>query len=728
MRLPFGIGAQKPHHYLEMARIAWENRNHPAYAMKVLSQGVCDGCALGTTGLKDWTIEGTHLCLIRLNLLRLNTMDALDETALADVSELKTLDSKTLRDLGRLPFPMVRVQGERGFKRVEWDEANTRIGRRLGSSPPSRQALFLTSRGITNEVYYVAQKAWRALGSPHIENAARLCHSPSTVAMKTTMGISASTCSYRDFMEAEAIFFFGSNPANDQPVVMKYLHEARLKGAKVYAVNPFEEPGMKRYWVPSTPSSALFGTDVVDRFFGVRTGGDLAFLCAVKRTLIETGGVDRAFVDAHVAGFEELSAHLQTLSVPQLLADSGASAEDLEAFVRILRETRRGIFVWSMGLTQNGHGAETVGALCNLGLLRGYVGRDGAGLMPIRGHSGVQGGAEMGAYATVLPGGLPVSDKAVRARFSEAWGFPIPEGPGLHTVGMIEAALRGELDVLYAMGGNFLETLPQPARVEAALSSVPLRIHQDIVLTKQMLVPAREEVWLLPARTRYEQEGGGTETTTERRVVYSPHIPGHDIGQARTEWRIVLDLVRAARPDLSSELTFEDADAIRREIESLVPAYAGIASLKRAGDAFQSGGRHLCADGQFPLPDFKARLWCVSPPQAKIGASELRLSTRRGKQFNSMVHAEVDGLTGARRDDILMAASDVLERGLREGERVRVISDFGELEATVKIVAMMPGNAQMHWPEANCLLPAERLDPLSGVPDYNAHVRVISAS
>lgn len=721
---PFGLGARKPHHFLEMMQVAWENRDHPAYAWKVLTQGVCDGCALGTTGLSDWTIDGTHLCMVRLKLLRLNTMDAMDETVLADVGALADRDDAALRDLGRLAYPMVRRRGERGFARVSWDEALQRLGARLRETDPHRMACYLTSRGLTNETYYVMQKAWRALGSPHIDNAARLCHSPSTAAMKRTLGVAASTCSYKDWLEADVIVFFGSNPANDQPVSIKYLLEARRKGARVFAVNTYDEPGMKRYWVPSDTESALFGSNIVEKFFRVHTGGDLAFLCAVQRRILEMGAVDSDFIERHTEGFAELAAQLRAMDPQRLVDWSGADAADVDELAKLLAGTSKAVFVWSMGITQHAHGADTVAAICDLGLMRGYVGRDGAGLMPIRGHSGVQGGAEMGAYATALPGGLSVEDPEARARFEALWGFPVPPGPGLHTVEMVRAAHRGDLDVLYTVGGNFLATLPQPTLVRASLGRVPVRLHQDIVLTRQMLVDPAEEAWLLPARTRYEQEGGCTETTTERRVVFSPHIPGHDVGEARSEWRIVLDLARAARPERAHLLDFPDAASVRADIERAVPAYRGIAALSKQGDQFQYGGRHLCADGVFPRPGGRAAFVVVEPPERRLGPGELFLATRRGKQFNSLIQKEIDPLTGAARHDVLMAADDVERRGLRDGQAVRVKSAHGVVEGRVRVAPVRPGNAQMHWPEANPLLPADRLDPGGLVPDYNATVTV----
>src|SRR5689334_9371795 len=229
----FGLGTQKTHHYHEMARAACENRDELPHAWRILTNGVCDGCALGTSGLSDWTIPGTHLCMVRLELMRLNTAPALDVGVLADVSTLTGRTSKELRQLGRLPEPMLRRRGERGFTTVTWDQALDRIAAGLRTVDPRRLAFYLTSRGITNEVYYAAQKAARFFGTNHIDNSARLCHAASTSAMKKTVGLGASTCSYSDWIGSDLIVFFGSNAANNQPVAMKYLLEARRRGTRV---------------------------------------------------------------------------------------------------------------------------------------------------------------------------------------------------------------------------------------------------------------------------------------------------------------------------------------------------------------------------------------------------------------------------------------------------------------------------------------------------------------
>jgi predicted molibdopterin-dependent oxidoreductase YjgC len=296
-----------------------------------------------------------------------------------------------------------------------------------------------------------------------------------------------------------------------------------------------------------------------------------------------------------------------------------------------------------MGITQHATGGDAVRTILNLGLLKGFVGRDRCGLMPIRGHSGVQGGAEMGAYATALPGGRPITAETT-AELTAAWGFPVPTRAGLTAPEMVEAAGRGEIDLLYLVGGNFLRTLPDPAYVARALARTPCRVHQDLILTDQMLLEPADEVILLPAKTRYEQDGGGTETTTERRIVFSPELP-HPVGEARAEWRILRELACAVDARADGLLGCGDGPAIRAEIAHVVPFYAGIERLVRAGDSVQWGGPHLCTEGRFPTPDGKAHFRAVPLPETDRPRDTFALSTRRGKQFNTLVYAETDPLT-----------------------------------------------------------------------------------
>ncbi len=722
MALPFGLNVQKPRHFRDMFKVAWDNRDNVSYAWDVLSKGVCDGCALGVAGLHDWTIDGVHLCMTRLNLLRLNTMSAFDEKILADVSELKKLSNQELRELGRIPYPMLREKGDKGFRRITWNDAYARLARRIRASSPEKLAFFLTSRGLTNESYYVAQKVARFLGTNNIDNAARLCHSPSTGAMKATLGVAASTCSYKDLFGTDLIVFFGSNPANDQPVMMKYLDSAKKLGTRIAMVNPYQEPGMMRYWVPSSFPSAITGTQITDAFFPVAQGGDIAFIYGVLKILIDENWQDQAWIDAHATGFAELRAKVSSLEMKDLEAQSGLSISHMREFAQLIASAKNAVFVWSMGITQHAFGGDAVQMILNLGLMKGFVGRDKCGLMPIRGHSGVQGGAEMGAYATAFPGGKPINEENAKS-LSAACGFAIPANPGLTAAEMVEAGHQGKLDLLYCVGGNFLRTLPDPDYVADAMSRIPCRVHQDIILTDQMFLDGKEEVLLLPAKTRYEQDGGGTETTTERRVCFSPELP-RQVGEAKTEWRILLELAHAVDPSRANVLKCDNCQQIRDEIARVIPSYDGIQHLQKTGDAFQYGGPHLCADGHFATPDGKAHLRPVPLPDNSRAPGEFKCSTRRGKQFNTLIYAETDPLTGFGRDAVVMNPDDAAELHLTTNSRVTLVNELGRLACTVHLAPIARGNLQLHWPEGNVLISRGKLDPTGKVPDYNANVRI----
>ena len=347
--------------------------------------------------------------------------------------------------------------------------------------------------------------------------------------------------------------------------------------------------------------------------------------------------------------------------------------------------------------------------------------------MPIRGLSGVHGGAEMcGMPSAYVMGAAVNEDNARRFAQPEYWGFEPPTWKGLTAAAMIQAADRNEIDALWQSGGNFVDTLPGPDRVRRAVGNIRLRIHQDIMVSSNMLVDPAQTVLLLPSRTRYEQRGGGTETSTERRVIYSPEILGPRPGEARDEWEIPVLVARRAYPEQGAKFfPWSDTQDIRNEIDRVCPIYKGIAKLKKKGDQFQYGGPRLLED-RFLTPDGKGHFSAIELPTETVPAGSFLLATRRGKQFNSMIQGEFDPLTGAHRDSIFMSQEDAKRLRLQEGDPILLRNDRGEFRGHVKIDRIKPGYLEGHWPELNILVAAGRLD-LSGVPDYNAIVEVIPA-
>ena len=594
---PYGLGETKPNHYKEVVKTFWDNRDNLPYAWRILRKGVCDGCALGVAGFHDWTISGVHLCTTRLNLLRVNTMGALDPSVLADVAPLRRLRGKELRDLGRLAHPMVRRRGERGFTQVTWDEALDLVAGRLRATAPDRFALYLTARGITNETYYVAQKVTRFLGSNNIDNAARVCHAPSTTTLKKTIGVAATTCSYTDVIDSDLIVLFGANVANGQPVFMKYLFLARKRGAKVVVVNPLREPGLDRYWVPSNVESAMFGTKMADEFFAVHTGGDVAFLNGVLKVMLAEG-TDRSRLRPR--------AHDRIRRPAR-----GARA-------RVVRRPRT-----TVGRDPSRHGA-----------IRRYVrrGRVG-GARVVDGHHAARAGCRQrrrdrrtsrwraATWGARVPGSCP-SAGTPACRAVPRWAPTPPRFPGgvaidADTAAALAAAVRlpDRRPRRHDRRGDGRSGWPRRARrpllVRRQLPRgparsrprsrtrsprVPLRVHQDIVVSSQMLVDPGEVVVLLPAATRYEQRDGGTETTTERRIVFSPEIAGPRTGEARGEWEIFVDARAAGRiPTARTCSAFDSGQAIRDEIARVVPAVRGSrAALPRLATR-SSGAASGCA-------------------------------------------------------------------------------------------------------------------------------------
>lgn len=737
--IPFGLGKIKPKHIRDTMKVAYDNKDNLGYATRIITEGVCDGCALGVSGLYDQTLTGPHLCTTRLNVLRLNTMPAIKPEILhADIDELKKYDSTELRKLGRIPYPMIRRKGERKFSRITWDDAMNMIAGKMKKLNPKQYAFYLTSRGITNENYYVAAKVSRFLGANNIDNASRICHSPSKTALKRSIGVGASTSNYLDWIGTDVLLFWGSVASNASPVSSKYMLEAKKKGTKIIVINPYREPAMENYWIPSNPESALFGTKLADDFYQVNIGGDIAFMHGIMKHWFDMeskqhgSAINHQFVQEHVNGYEELKAKVQEQTWEHIIESSGVTKERIIELAEILAKAKNAVFAWALGLTMHSFATDNISQVANLALLRGFLGRKHSGLMPFRGHSSVQGSGEMGADPFVLPGGDFYGENI--ERIEKLWGFKLPRWQGDIVGVTLENIMLPEdhdrkVKLYYLSGGNFLETMPDPIFVEKALSQLDIRVHQDIILNTSTLVDAQEAVIVLPAKTRYEQEGGGTSTSTERMVYFSPEIEGNKnrIEEAREEWKIYIDLAKRVNSTMAHLVDFKDAQAIRDEIALANPNYDGIQHLKKKGDVFQWGGAWLCEDGICPTPDGKGTLITVDIPNMGKKEGQFLLTTRRGKQFNSMVFSEKDPLNGSDRYDVLINAEEARLHRIADGEGIVVYNQHGVFQGRAKYADITTGNLGVHFPEGNFLLPKGKYEKFAGIPDYNIAVKVEKA-
>ena len=699
--------------YIDLFKVLGGGRK----ALNLLRYGVCDGCSLGTRGIRDWTHKGIHLCWIRLNLLRINTLKPIKPGLLGDVERLRGLSPIELTFLGRIPTPLIRRRGWRGFKPIKWGEAIDIISEWIKSSDPRRIAFYSTSRGTVNETYYILQKVARLIGTNNIDYSARICHSPSTRALGEMVGYAASTCSYRDILKTDLVILFGSHISNSQPMFMKYFHIAKRNGVKIIAVNPFIEDDLVKYRVPSIPESALLGTRMVDLYIQVYPGGDIAFISGVLKYLIKHGWIDDGFIERHTVGWDRLVGVLDGLDMGELERFSGVDRGLMYRFARIYGSVDRAVFIWSMGVTMHSFGVDNVRAIINLALSRGMVGREYTGLMPIRGHSGVQGGAEVGVAPDKLPGGLGL-DSGNISMISRLWGFKIPESRGYYITEVIEKAYEGEIDILYMVGGNIYESLPDRRFVYKALRRIPLRVHHDITLNTMMLIEPGDTVILLPATTRYEMDGGYTETTTERRIIYGVRIMDKAVGDAMEEWRALCEIARRIRPEHSNKFNYRDTRDIRREIAEVIPLYRGIEKLRFNGESIQWGGRILCRGYRFGTPDGRAVFKPVKPPHMYIPGDKYLLIPRRGRQFNTMILSNLDTSTFKSRVDAIISRGDAARMDIGEGEEVLVRSSAGRMRARIRIGDTMPRTIVMYWPECNRLIKFSGIDPESGMPPY----------
>ena len=628
--VPFGM-TNRSHHrrYHELLTAVWENKRDIPYAWNILTRGVCDGCSLGSYGLRDTVLGGLHLCKARLKSLRLNTMGPLKPSAVQNVARLQPLSEKKLRSLGRLSCPMIRRKNDRGFSPITWGEAFEIICNAIHDTAPHELGFCAASRGITNEVYYVFQKLARALGTNNIDLCSRPHHAAGVSGLRATLGTGASTCSLSDLIDTDLVVILESDLAGQQAATTKYLDYARKRGTRIVVVNPTREPELPESSFASEPQAPGLGAKTIDGFFNVRPKGQLAFINGVLKALIGWRRVDHEFIARHTRAFDAMVSALQQQSWELLEHRSGATRQDMERLANLYGHVSSAVFVYSAALTEHECGADNVKAVVNLALARGMIGREKCGILPIRESSGDQGGSDCGAEPDHFPGGFPVNYESAR-RFSNLWRHPVSSTPGLGLSQIIEAAHRGRVKFLYSIGGDFLEAYRDRHWVAEALSRVRLRIHQDIVLNTSALLQGAEAVLLLPAQTGYEQKGGGTSTSTERKILFTPELTGHRIGESLPGWQIPAVIGRRSMSNGDLLFPFTDAQGIREEMVRVMPIYQGIEKLQKEGDYLQWGGPHLFKGGNFRgMPDERALFSALEPPE-RISRSDRSAPGRHG--------------------------------------------------------------------------------------------------
>lgn len=691
-----------------------------AVLKRLRSRNACKTCALGMGGQRGGMVnERGHFPEVCKKSIQAETADmqaAIPESLFRDlpIAALGRMSERELENLGRLGHPLVARAGDARFRVAGWDEALDLAADALRSSSPAETAFYSSGRA-SNEAAFLLQWFARAYGTNNVNNCSYYCHQASGVALSRAVGSGTSTVTLDDLARADLAMLIGANPASNHPRLIPELVRLRRRGGTVIVVNPLREVGLVRFRIPSDPMSLLLGSTVSDLFLQPHIGGDVALLVGMLKAVIERGAMDRAFVAAHTEGWEAVEEDARATPWEAIERASGLARAAIEDAAALYAASRGTIFLWAMGITHHAHGVRNVLAIANLALARGMVGRPGAGLLPIRGHSNVQGVGSVGF--------TPALKRDFEETMRRTYGLGLPSEKGLTTFETMEAAAAGRLRVLVHLGGNLYGSNPDSRHAREALGRVETTVFLSTKLNTGHLHGRGRTAVILPVRARDEE----TEPTTQESMFNYVRLSegGQPAAGAaiRSEVEVITEI--AARVLGGGPIDWRrlrSHAAIRAEIARVVPGYEAIGAIDATRREFTVAGRIRHAP-DFPTATGRARFHRTPIPEIRLRPGELRLMTIRSEgQFNTIVYEEEDVYRGqARRDVVLLSARDAEERGLAPGDRVRVASAAGSMEVLVSLAPIAPGNAAMYYPEANRLVP-RLIDPDSGTPAFKSVV------
>jgi molybdopterin-dependent oxidoreductase alpha subunit len=681
---------------------------------RLRSHNACKTCAVGMSGMRDERGSFPEVCKKSIQAQAADMQPPIDEAFFRthDVDALARLTPRELEAAGRIGFPLLCRDGEREYRRVGWDEALAVAAAALRGTSPER-TFFYSSGRSSNEAGFLLQCFARAYGTNNVNNCSYYCHQASGVALADIIGSGTATVTLEDLEQADLAVVVGANPASNHPRLITQLVALRRRGGAVIVINPLREIGLVRFRVPSDWRSMLLGSDVSDLYLQPHVGSDIALFTVLLQGVIDRGAVDETYVRDHTTGWEAVRDAAAAEPREALLETCGVPAGEVDAAVDRLCAARRGVIAWAMGITQHAHGVGNVHALANLALARGWVGRPGSGLLPIRGHSNVQGVGSVGV--------TPALKSEFARRLGELYGVALPSAAGLHTLASVEAAAEGRIDAAVLLGGNLFSATPDRRFTAAAMRRIGTTVFISTKLNESHVHGRGRTSLVLPALARDEERQCTTQESMFNYVRVSQGGAPAASADMRSEVGILArlaGLVLPAGPVDFGALT--DHAAIRAAIARVVPGYEAIAGIERTRREFHVAGRTFHAPC-FATSDGRARFHVVPPPAFSPGPGEFRLMTLRSEgQFNTVVYEDEDIYRGnERRDVVMMNEADARRLGLARDARVRVENGVGSLDALVRVAPLPPGNVAMYYPEANVLIPRE-IDARSGTPAFKS--------
>jgi molybdopterin-dependent oxidoreductase alpha subunit len=624
---------------------------------------------------------------------------------------------------GRLTEPLVLRPGTRHYEPITWDDAFKLVAEELNALASPDEAVFYTSGRTSNEAAFLYQLFVRQFGTNNLPDCSNMCHESSGTALVPTTGIGKGTVKLDDFTKTQLILILGQNPGTNHPRMLTALQAAKRAGAKIAAINPLKEAGLLAFKNPQEVRGWLgSGTPLAELYLQVRIGGDQALLKGVMRSLIARGAIDRTFVEAKTDGFDAFAAALDGVTWEQITAQSGIAREQVERLAELVAANERIIACWAMGLTQHKHAVATIQEIVNLLLLRGSIGKPGAGLCPVRGHSNVQGDRTMGIFEKPAAHFLDALDRE--------FNFRAPRKHGFDTVEAIRAMRDGRAKVFFALGGNFLSATPDTEVTGSALKNCRLTAHVSIKLNRSHLVTGRTAL-ILPCLGRTErdvQNGREQFVSTENSMGVVQMSKGSLVPASRHLLSEVQIVARLAEATLGPRSTVPwrdlaaDYDLIRERIERVIPGFDGYNARVR-----QPGGFYLPnkpRDGEFPTATGRAQFTAHPLHELRVEPGQLIMMTvRTHDQFNTTVYGLDDRYRGIRHERrvVLMNATDLRERNLKAGDVIDLTGHFrGETRVARQFVVVeydIPaGCCATYFPEANVLVPLDSTADGSNTP------------
>ena len=688
-------------------------------AKALAAKNACKACGLGMGGqrggMTDELGEFPSVCNKSVQAQSTDIQPPIPDAIFGHpLAELRELTGRELEHLGRLGAPIYKAKGESRYRLIDWNDALGVAATRLRDTAPER-TFFYSSGRSSNEAAFLFQLLARAYGAANVSNCSYYCHQATSVGLGETIGTGTATVELADLGGCDLVFVIGANPASNHPRFIHKLKACRDRGGAVIVINPAKEPGLVKFALPKNPASLIAGgSAIASDYLQPRVGGDIALLKGLAKAVLELGAADEAFIARWTNGFPAFAADLEAESWSDIEACSGVARTDIMRAARVYAASKSAIFAWGMGVTHHVHGVENVELIANLALLRGMIGRPGAGLLPLRGHSNVQGVGTIGVK--------PVLPEEVMARMEAHFGITLPKCAGLDTMGAMQAAHAGAIDAAVIMGGNLYAANPDQRWAEEALDRVGFKLFLTTTLNRGHVVGVDAgESLVLPVAARDEE----WEPTTQESMFNFVRLSDGGITRldnVRPESVILAEIAARLLPYCPIDFrAFARHREVRRAIAAIVPGMEALADIDVARREFHVRGR-LMHEPRFETPSGRAEFQTRPTPRRDAGAAPFTLTTMRSEgQFNSIIYEEKDAYRQTdTRWAVLMNAADIAALGLAPGALATIRSAQGEMRG-VKVFAfdISRGDVMAYYPEAN-VLTSTAVDPRSKTPSFKA--------